>query len=158
MIQLFLLNLFLAAVYVVLSDDLSGLNVLFGFVIGAIIVTIYARATGRESYMGKGARLLRFGCYFVSILIRANLQVAWEIVTPSWKMSPRVIRYPIHDLTPAQITTFASAITLTPGTLSADLDEAGQNLYVHCMYAAEREEAVAQLDQLKARLMREVFG
>ena len=73
-------------------------------------------------------------------------------------MHPRIIRYPVTGLSHTQMTTLASAITLTPGTLSADVDEAGQTLYIHCMYAHDRDAAVADLDELRDRLMREVFG
>jgi len=157
MIQLFLLNLFLAAVYVVLTDDLSALNLLTGFFIGSLVVTIYARATDRPSYFGKIGRLLRFIGYFLRILTKANLQVAWEIITPGFSMSPRIIRYPVHELTAVQTTTLANAITLTPGTLTVDVDEPGGYLHIHCMYAADRAAAVSQIDDLKDRLVREVF-
>jgi multicomponent Na+:H+ antiporter subunit E len=157
MIQLFLMNLFLAAVYVVLTDDLSALNLLAGFVIGALVVTVYARVTHRPSYLGKIGRLLKFTGYFLRILTKANLQVAWEIITPGFTMSPRIIQYPVADLSPVQITTLANAITLTPGTLTVDVDEAGQYLHIHCMYAADRDAAVAEIDELKSRLVWEVF-
>lgn len=157
MIQLFLLNLFLATVYVVLTDDLSALNLLTGFFIGALVVTIYARATDRPSYFGKIGRLLRFSGYFVRILTKANVQVAWEIITPGYTMSPRIIRYPVRDLSAVQITTLANAITLTPGTLTVDVDEPGEYLHIHCMYAADRDDAVAAIDELRDRLVREVF-
>ena len=157
MIQLFLLNLFLATVYVILTDDLSALNLITGFAIGALVVTIYARATGRPSYLGKIGRLLRFSWYFLRILTKANLQVAWEIITPDFTMSPRIIRYPVQELSAVQTTTLANAITLTPGTLTVDVDEPGDYLHIHCMYAADRDDAVRAIDELKDRLVQEVF-
>ena len=155
--QMFLLNLLLAAIYLALTDEVSFLNVVIGFAIGAAAVQIYVRTTSRPSYFGKGVRLVRFVGYFLYILAKANLQVAKEILTPGLQMTPRIIRYPVHGLTPVQITTLASAITLTPGTLSADIDDAGEYLYIHAMYAQDREQAVAELDDLKHRLMDAVF-
>ena len=157
MTQLFLLNLFLTVVYALLTDDASVMSLVTGFLIGAVVVTIYARVTARPSYPGKVWRLLRFTCYFLYILAEANIQVAREIITPGLTISPRIVRYPVDDLTPVQITTLASAITLTPGTLTVDVDESGQHLHIHCMYGEDRAEAVAALDQLKDRLVREVF-
>jgi multicomponent Na+:H+ antiporter subunit E len=157
MIQLFLLNLFLATVYVVLTDDLSAMNIVIGFLTGTLVTTLYARATGRPSYLGKIGRLLRFLGFFLRILTKANLHVAWEIITPGFRMTPRIIRYPVNDLTPVQVTTLANAITLTPGTLTVDVDEPGHYLDIHCMYAADPETAIADIDLLKRRLVREVF-
>jgi multicomponent Na+:H+ antiporter subunit E len=157
MIQLFLLNLFLAVVYIVLTDNLSAINILTGFLIGALAVTIYARATGRARYIGKIGRLLRFLTFFLYILTKANLQVAWEIITPGFTMTPRIIRYPVGDLSAVQMTTLANAITLTPGTLTVDVDEPGNYLDIHCMYGADRDATVADIDELKRRLVEEVF-
>ena len=157
MINKFLLNLFLAAVYVILTGSLSFLNALLGFAIGFFIMAVIDRTTGRAVYVRRVWGMLRFAGYFLWILIKANLEVALEIMTPGFKMTPRIIRYPVDGLTAAEVTTLANAITLTPGTLSADIDDAGQTLYIHCMYAKDREQAVAGLDELRHALLREVF-
>ena len=157
MISKFLLNLFLAAVYVVLTGSLSFLNALLGFAIGFFILWIIERGNHRPEYVRRVLGMVRFGGYFLWILIKANLEVAREILTPAFNMSPRTIRYDVSGLTPVEVTTLANAITLTPGTLSADIDDEGDTLYVHCMYAKDREQAVAGLDELRHRLLREVF-
>ena len=158
MSRLFLLNLFLAMVYVALTDDITFMNFALGFVLGIIVLSLYSRSIGAESYGGMYIRLTRFALYFLRILVVANLQVAWEIITPKFHMTPRIIRYPVKGMTPVQLTTLANAITLTPGTLTADVDDAGEYLYIHCMYARDRDATMRELDELKDRLMREVFG
>ncbi|MEM7625379.1 MAG: Na+/H+ antiporter subunit E [Planctomycetota bacterium] len=157
MINKFLLNLFLAVVYVALAGDVSFLSLLTGFIIGLLIVTLIARATGQSSYMRRVWGLFRFGVYFVYILVKANYEVAREVLTPGFTMTPRIIRYSVEGLSPVEITTLANAITLTPGTLSADINDEGTVLYIHCMYAEDRDAAVAALDELKIWLIREVF-
>ncbi len=158
MISMLLLNLFLALVYVSLTGQFSEMNFLIGFVLGYLVVTLYCRATGVPSYPRKYFRLFIFLVYFLRILTIANLQVAWEIITPGYHMSPRIIRYPVHDLTPVQITTLANAISLTPGTLTVDVDDDGTYLYVHAMYGEDRKQTIASLDELKERLIEEVFS
>ncbi len=157
MINKFLLNLFLMVVYVLLLGEVSFLGGLAGFIIGLLIVTLIGQATGRGGYLRRVWGALRFGVYFIYILTKANLGVAKEILTPGFSMTPRIIRYPVHGLSEVEITTLANAITLTPGTLSADITDDGQMLYIHCMYAESREAAVAELDELKVWLLREVF-
>lgn len=153
-----LLNLFLMVVFLALTDEVTFFNALIGFAIGFGITELYLRSAGRLSYAGAVWRLVCFGAYFLRILIKANLGVAWEIVTPGLHMSPRIIRYDVAGLTPVQVTTLANAITLTPGTLTADVDERGETLYIHCMYAGDRDAAVADLDDLRRRLMEGVFN
>lgn len=157
MINKFLLNLFLAVVYVALAGDVSFLSLLTGFIIGLLIVTLVARATGQSSYLKRVLGLVRFGAYFIYILVKANYEVAREVLTPGFTMTPRIVRYSVEGLSDVEITTLANAITLTPGTLSADINDEGTLLYIHCMYAEDRDAAVAAIDELKVWLIREVF-
>lgn len=158
MMQLFMLNLLLTAVYVLLTDEFSGLNIVIGFLIGCLVLTMYGMSTGRSGYPKRLFNLVKFVCYFMWILFLANLQIAWEIITPGLHQTPRIIRYPVDHLNDVQITTLANCITLTPGTLVVDVSEDRKYIYVHCMYAKDREKAVAELDDLRLHIEREVFA
>lgn len=171
LLQLFLFNLFLAGLYVVLTGTPTFFNALVGFVIGFIVIRVYSLASGERSYSIRILRMIRFVVYFVYILIKANLEVAWEIITPGYTMTPRIIRYDVRGLTDVQVTFLANAITLTPGTLTADVSEAtgydpatgevthrSEYIYIHCMYAGDRPQAVAAIDELRDHLLRDVFG
>lgn len=158
MIQTFLINLVLAALYMALTGDTSFLSFVVGFVIGFLIVWFAGKTSGHDTYPGRMLGLLWFAGYFVKILIKANFDVAWEIITPGMHMTPRMIKYPVHGMNAVQVTWLANAITLTPGTLTTDIDDAGEHLYIHCMYAQDRDKAVADLDELRDKLLRGVFG
>lgn len=157
MINSFLLNVFLSVVYCALLGRVTFLDFSMGFAIGFVIISLINRVTGDGQYLGRIIAVARFGLYFLAILIKANVQVAWEVITPGLDFRPRVVRYPVPELTDVQITVLANAITLTPGTLSADIDEATRTLYIHCMYGSDRDASIADLDDLKHRLLREVF-
>ncbi len=129
-----------------------------GLVVGFLIVSASDLAVGRPNHGRRLLRMLRFGCYFVAILVRANLQIAREILTPGFGQTPRIVRYPVHDLDDLQVTVLANCITLTPGTLVVDVSDDGRWLYVHCMYAEDRAKAIDGLRELDERLRREVFS
>ncbi len=152
-----LLNIALTLLWMMLNRDTSFLNGVLGFALGAIVVELGLRASGRATYLPRLYGLLRFAGYFLYILVKANLDVAWEIITPTLNMKPRMLRYDVSGLSEIQVTTLASAITLTPGTLSADINEAGDTLYIHAMYAQDPKSAIADLDQLRDKLMKLVF-
>ncbi|MEX0652934.1 MAG: Na+/H+ antiporter subunit E [Phycisphaeraceae bacterium] len=157
MSHIFLLNLFLALVYAALVGDMSLFTLGVGFVLGYLVLSLYCRATGKGSYAVKVFRLLKFAFFFTRILVVANLEVAWEVITPGHTMTPRIIRYDVQGLTPVQITTLASIISLTPGTLSADVAEDAGHLYIHGMYGRDRAAAIRGLDEIKRRMIEEVF-
>ncbi|MED5600126.1 MAG: Na+/H+ antiporter subunit E [Actinomycetota bacterium] len=152
------LNVGLGGSYLLWADERTWLGLLLGIAVGFIVIVVYDLTTGRPNYAVCLIRMVRFGAYFLSILIRANLQIAREIVTPGFSQTPRILRYPVAHLTPVQTTVFSNCITLTPGTLVVDVTADGGLLYVHCMYAADRESAITGLRRLDERLQREVFS
>ena len=156
---LFLLNILLAVVWMLFWDWLNIYSFAAGLVLGYLVLGLVSRAIdGQRNYATAGVDLIRFSVYFVKILIVSNLQVAREVITPGFTMTPRFIRYPVGDLTDIQLTTLANSISLTPGTLSVDVSDDQQWLYIHCMYAQDRESAVKSIDELRDQIMRLVFG
>ena len=148
----------LAGLYVLWSGNRTGLGLLVGLTLGFVVVSIYDLATAHPNHGHRALRMLRFGAYFLTILVRANLQIAREIMTPGFSQTPRILRYPVDDIDDVQTTVLANCITLTPGTLVVDVSDDDRWLYVHCMYARDRSEAIAGLRRLDERLRREVFS
>lgn len=153
----FMFNIALTLLWMMLNRDTTLLNGILGFALGAIVVEMGLRASGTGRYISRLWAVVRFACYFLYILVKANLDVAWEIITPGYTMTPRMIRYDVKGLTPVQITVLANAITLTPGTLSADINDAGDTLYIHAMYAEKKSDATKDLDELRDKLLKLVF-
>lgn len=76
---------------------------------------------------------------------KSNFRVAWEVVTPPMNMKPAFLALDISDLDDDQATLAAICITLTPGTLSLDLDRERQVLILHALYAPDPQAAVSEL-------------
>jgi multicomponent Na+:H+ antiporter subunit E len=155
--KMLLLNLLLALLWMFMWASYDIYTLTAGLVVGYLLVGFVSRATGQINYGTRIWKLLSFTAYFITILFKANLQVAREVITPGLGMSPRIIAYPVEGMSDIQITTFSNALSLTPGTLTTDIDEDGATLYIHCMYARDREQAMAGLNELRERIMREVF-
>lgn len=156
--SMILLNIFLAVLWCFMWGWFEVYNLLAGFVMGFIVLALIDRIALQRHYGKRVISLFSFLLYFLRILVIANLQVAREIATPGYQMSPRLLRYDVKDLTPIQITFLANAITLTPGTLSVDVADQEDYLYVHCMYARDRDSIIEELDELRDRILKEVFG
>lgn len=79
-------------------------------------------------------RLPRFWAWLLIEIVKANLAVAAVVLRPRKLLSPTVID--IHtESGPLGQTLLANAITLTPGTVTLDVD--GGRLRVHCLTRAE---------------------
>lgn len=95
------------------------------------------------------------GCllYFIWLLLRSNITVAWDIVTPQSNMSAGIARLPLRCRSDLEITMLANMISLTPGTLTLSVSSDPPELYVHGMYAPDVEEFRDQLYELEARML-----
>lgn len=153
----FLLNIVLAILWCATWGSLDFYTLLTGFLLGYLVIGVYSRVTAIEGYGRKAHDLLRFSLFFIRVLVVANLQIAWEILTPTHRVSPRIIRFDVPGLTSVQRTVLVNVINLTPGTLVVDQSKDRQSLYVHCMYAEDREKALRELAHLRDKLLSEVF-
>jgi multicomponent Na+:H+ antiporter subunit E len=125
---------------VILSELLLG--VVFGLPVAFLFRRLYPEPVDVERF----ARSLPYAAlYFVAFvyeLLTANVDVALRVLLPGQRLDPRVIELPLRVQTPLAITTIANSITLTPGTLTMDHDDATNTLYVHAIAGADRDAVV----------------
>lgn len=104
-------------------------------------------------------RLLVLAASVTSRLVIANLRVAWDVVTPPLLLRPAVIQVPVRrELGDIGLMVLANLISVTPGTLTLEVDEHARTLYVHVMYPGSREDVLADLDQLQVRLIKALYA
>lgn len=102
-------------------------------------------------------RILRFLLVFLRELIIANARVAWEVMTPGLSLHPAIVRVPTRTRNPWERTLLANTITMTPGTLTLEVDEITGDLYVHSLYVDDREtfrERIGVLEDVLLEAMR----
>ena len=87
-------------------------------------------------------KIISFFFFFLYELVKANLEVAYEVSTPKFQMSPGIVKIPLDVKSNAGITLLANLISLTPGTLSLDVSNDRKVLFVHAMYISNREDFV----------------
>jgi multicomponent K+:H+ antiporter subunit E len=99
--------------------------------------------------------------YFAIVLwdiIVSNIQVAyWVLFRRGESLRSRFITVPLDLSTAEAITTLAGTITLTPGTVSADLSADGRALLVHCLETDDPEATVALIKTRYERRLKEIF-
>ena len=138
----FLANLLLTFIWVALTGSFEFANVFFGFVLSYFLLWVITRGSGNVRYFKLMPRVLAFFFFFIYELVKANLQVAYEVSTPKLNMTPGIVAVPLDIKSDFEITMLANLITLTPGTLSLDVSEDKSVLYVHSMYIKNREEFI----------------
>lgn len=101
----------------------------------------------------RAARLAAFAGSYLLWLLRANYEVAREILTPGSGLTPAVVDVPLRSQTPGEIASFTGLITLTPGTMALALNDDRTRLTVHGMHAGEPEAFRASLQEMEDRML-----
>ena len=82
-------------------------------------------------------------------LIKANLRVASEVATPGVSMQAAILAVPTRARNLLEAVLLANAVSLTPGTLTLEVDEERRILFVHALYAPTREAVLADIRRLE---------
>jgi len=146
-----LLTLILTLVWTFLQNDISAGMIVFGFILGVIIpwgTSVWWPDTPKAFRVGK---MISYSLVVIWDIIIANIQVAWIVLSvPTSKLKPAWIVVPLRLREPEAITLLAGTITLTPGTVSADLSNGGHCLLVHVLHTddadAVREDIITRYE------------
>jgi len=95
--------------------------------------------------------------YFLYYCVRANLDVAIRVVHPDVPIHPGIVKVRTGLTSEMAKTFLANSITLTPGTLTIDID--GQDLYVHWIniHTDDAERRCAEIVGRFEPLLRRIF-
>lgn len=138
------MNLLLSFIWVALTGSMYYTNFVFGFLLGFFVLWIMNRNDIDQRYFYRVPKILSFVVYFLYQMIKANLQVAYDVMTPKYFMKPGVVRYPLNATTEFEINLLSTMISLTPGTLILDISEDKKTMYIHVMYLENPETFVRE--------------
>ena len=130
---LYINHILLAIVWAAVTGSFSPANLLFGLVLATGALYVIREQVGSLGYFARARRIGSLGLLFIYELILSAWRVAVLVVSPSMKLQPGIIAYPLTVKRDFEITLLANLITLTPGTLSVDVSEDETVLYVHCI-------------------------
>ena len=120
-----------------------------------LLAAVVAARVGRAGAGGSASRgatgsfaLIRFLLRLLGDIFGSATPLALQVFRPRLDLDPGVIRHPLALGSAEARAAFTNAVTLTPGTLAADL--AGQMLRVHAL--DRRGGTAAELAALEARV------
>lgn len=137
-----MMNIMLTFVWVALTGSFAVSSFVFGFLLSFCIMWIISRSNGETRYFTFMIKVISFIGFFFKELIKANIEVAYDVITPTFHMTPGIVRVPLEANTNLEITFLANLISLTPGTLSLDVSDDQKVLYVHSMYISDKDEFI----------------
>ncbi|MEL6570945.1 MAG: Na+/H+ antiporter subunit E [Pseudomonadota bacterium] len=153
-----LLTVILTITWALLQNTISPGMVLFGFILGIIIPILTAAWWPDRPTSFRAGKMVSYSAVVLWDILVANIQVAWIVLTvPNNKLKPAWIIIPLELKEPEAITILAGTITLTPGTVSADLSDEGHSLLVHVLHTDDPEGEVATIKSRYEARLKEIF-
>ena len=90
------------------------------------------------SFPGKLLSWLRFAAFYLGEVVKSNLLIAWDVITPRDLTRQGILRLDLPaSLGDGRILLITNLITMTPGTLSLELSADRRTLLVHVLYLDE---------------------
>ena len=136
-------------------------------VVGLFVCALVAFITGdmfvqRPCVFKHIERYLWFLYYlpiFLWEILKANIDVAYRVSHPGLPITPGIVKVKTHLKSDTGLTFLANSITLTPGTLTVDIDRAGGFLYVHWIDVKDRdvEKATERIVSRFEKILEKIF-
>jgi multicomponent Na+:H+ antiporter subunit E len=149
----------LVTVWMLLWGVFSWANLISGLLVSAVVLTVFplppVTFAGRPRPLG----LLRFAWRFLTDLVVASAQLA--VLAFRFGHQPRsaIIRVPLRVPSDLVLTLTGEAVSLVPGSLIVDTDQASTTLYIHVIGVRDRaavEEFRRSVYDTEARIVRAI--
>lgn len=149
MLKHFLLNILLTFVWVALTGQLNYANFFFGGALGFFILWLLARNSKKneKEYFYRVPKIIVFIIYFFVDMLKANWEVAMDVITPSYNTTPGIIKYKMDAKTDFEITMLTNIIALTPGTMVIDIADDKSHIFIHTMYLKDKDKFINRMKE-----------
>ncbi len=153
------LSIVLLVCWVLLMNDVSPGNLLLGAVLGIVIAFCIGEGLWLQPVrFGRPWLLLRlFGHVLIDIVV-ANVEVALLVLGPTKRLRPAFIEVPLDSTHEIALTALISIVSLSPGTLCAELSDDRTRLIVHVLDLDDETALVASIKSRYETPLLEIFA
>lgn len=152
------LTVALALFWWMLANSYTMTSLAFGLMLGIVIPLLTAPYWTARPRVRNFSKIVAYALIVLYDILMANIAVAKIVLfLPNRDLRPAWITIPLQLTSPEAITVLAGTITLTPGTVAAELSADGRSLLVHCLHAPDPD---AVRDDILARYqdrLKEIF-
>lgn len=152
-----IMSLVVLSAWLLLNQSLAAGQVLLGILFAVLLPLPFATLRPAYGRLVRPALLLPLALRVALDVVVGNLHVMRLILGQRASLAPGFVRVPLELRDPQAIAALAGIVSLTPGTLSADLEADGQ-LLVHALVATDPAQLAAGIKQRYERPLRRLMG
>jgi multicomponent Na+:H+ antiporter subunit E len=134
-------------VWIGLTNSLAIQELAVGVVVALVIAYFF---TPNQPFDLKAlvVKYIKFLPLFFKNLVQSNIEVAKIVLNPQLPINTGIVKLKTHLISDYDKLLLANAITLTPGTITLELD--GEDLYVHVLDLKSDDREVLQEEIVNA--------
>ncbi|KEA64253.1 Na(+) H(+) antiporter subunit E [Marinobacterium lacunae] len=151
-------SLILFIVWLLLNNTLAPGHIVLGAFLALAIPILVAPMQMAQPRVRNHLLALRYTLMVLYDILVANFEVAMRVIGPTRKLKPAFVPIPLDIEGALPITILASTISLTPGTVSAEVSEDKKWLYIHALHTTDEAALVAQIKARYEAPLKEIFG
>lgn len=150
------LSLLLFVVWQFLSDGVSGASVVMGLILAWLIPQLCRGFWPDPPVFTRPWKLPAYLVLVLYDIVVASISVA-RLILSGRQPRPMLVPYPLELTHPLAISMLASTISLTPGTVSADVSDDRTLLLIHALDAESNEEVINGIRSRYEARLKEMF-
>lgn len=152
------LSLFLVIVWLLLSAELSMAHIVLAIFLAWAIPLLCRPFLLGLPVVRHPLAVFRLFAVVTYDIVLANIVVARLILGPVARLRPAFVPVPLTLTQPMSISLLASIVTMTPGTVSADVSQNNTVLLVHALDCDDPDALVAEIKHRYEKPLLEIFG
>lgn len=154
-----ILTLVIAGVWMALANDVSLGHAVLGLALGLVIPMVTQAYWPERPRFKNPWRIIDFTLVVLWDIVVSNIQVAQLVLFRRGdSLRSQFVRVPLALTNAEAITILAGTITMTPGTISADLSADGTAILVHCLETDDPDGTVNAIKERYERRLMEIFA
>ena len=161
-------SVLLFIVWLLLNQSIAPVHLFFGLILALVIPWLSAKFRDPQPLIERPVLALRYVLRVLLDIITANAQVAVLILGPSKRLKPAFVRVPLDLTHELPMTILASTVSMTPGTVSADIyptkemlaegEEIKERwLLIHVLNLEDEAELIASIKTRYEAPLKEIF-
>lgn len=161
-------SVLLFIVWLLLNQSIEAVHLFFGVVLAVLIPLFTLRFRDPQPLIERPLLALRYILTVFGDIITANAQVAVLILGPKRRLNPAFVKVPLDLSHELPITILASTVSMTPGTVSAEVYPAVESLaegeqvtqrwlLIHVLNLTDEAELIASIKQRYEAPLKEIF-
>lgn len=161
-------SVLLFVVWLLLNQSVEAVHLFFAALLSILIPLLTLSFRDPQPLIERPLLALRYILRVFGDIITANAQVAVLILGPTKRLKPAFVKVPLDLSHELPITILASTVSMTPGTVSAEVYPSAESLaegepmpqrwlLIHVLNLSDEAELIASIKQRYEAPLKEIF-